>query len=64
MQFEGGNMHWAMKSRHWRGLYRQGDPTMDRDRFAFFGASGLDIVAAWAIVMVMFLILLVSSTLS
>ena len=54
-------MYWADKSRHWRALHRQDDPTMDRDRVPFFGAGGLDIVAAWAIAMAIFLILLVSS---
>ncbi len=56
-------MYWNVKSRHWRALHRLDDPAMDRDRLPFFGAGGLEIVAAWAIAMGIFLILLVSSTL-
>lgn len=54
-------MFWNVKPRHWRALHRLDDPTMDRDRFPFFGAAGLEIVAAWAIAMGIFLILWVSS---
>ena len=57
-------MHWVLKSRHWRGLHRQGDPPTDRDRFKLFYAGGPEIVVAWGIAMGMFLVLLVSSTLS
>jgi len=54
-------MYWDVKSRHWRTLHRLDDPTMDRDRFPFLGAGGLEIVAAWAITMGIFLILFLSS---
>lgn len=57
-------MYWNVKSRHRRTLHRLDDPTMDRDWFKLFDAGGLDIVVAWGIAMGMFLVLLVSSTLS
>jgi hypothetical protein len=60
-QLEGGNMYWAVKSRHWTRWHRRDDSSTDRDWFAFFGTGGLEIFAAWAIAMGMFFILIVSS---
>jgi hypothetical protein len=57
-------MYWTVKSRHWTRWHRRDDPLIDKDRFAFLRFGGLDIVAAWAIVMGMFLVLLVTSTIS